>query len=74
MSDKESWSVGLETVLDILKRGDNTGLCVRCDAEQPGVDPDAEKVQCSACNFLAVYGINKIKRMPISFLLNDKFY
>ena len=74
MSDKESWSVGLEVVLDILKRGDNTGLCVRCDAEQPGVDPDAEKVQCSACNFLSVYGINKTKRMPISFLLNDKFY
>lgn len=66
MSDKESWSVGLETVLDILKRGDNAGLCLRCDAEQPGVDPDAELVQCSACMFLAVYGINKIKRMPIS--------
>ena len=65
MSDKESWSVGLETVLDILKRGDNAGLCLRCDAEQPGVDPDAELVQCSACMFLAVYGINKIKRMPI---------
>ncbi len=39
---------------------DNTGICIACGAETYGVEPDAEKYKCEACDALAVFGAEQL--------------
>lgn len=34
----------------------NTGMCLECEAEADGVEPDAREYECSECGARAVFG------------------
>jgi hypothetical protein len=52
--------VDLDRVVCAVEDDDNTGICIACGAETYGVEPDAEKYKCEACDALAVFGAEQL--------------
>lgn len=56
-----TWCVpALADVMAAIESGDSVGFCVKCGAENYGVEPDAEKYPCEECEKLAVHGAENI--------------
>lgn len=39
---------------------DSTGLCIKCGAESPDIEPDARECECEVCGEDAVFGAEQI--------------
>lgn len=50
-------AVGLDAVIDIAEQDLNDGLCIYCHAMQSGVEPDAQRYSCEACERPGVFGV-----------------
>lgn len=44
---------------------DNQGFCLACGAEAFGVEPDARRYTCEACNAPKVYGLEELLMMGL---------
>lgn len=53
---KEEFTPTVQQVEDAVVSDDNMGWCRECGEEAFGVEPDAQKYQCEACDAWAVYG------------------
>lgn len=53
----------IEEVTDA--RNSQSGLCLSCGAEQPGVEPDAREYTCESCDEDAVFGAEEIMLMGL---------
>lgn len=53
--------VTLEQVLAVIESGeDSAGFCVACGYQTDGVEPDARKYRCPACERQTVYGAEEL--------------
>ena len=49
-----------EAVLRHHRNLDDPGFCTACGADADGVEPDAERYTCEACEEPAVYGASEL--------------
>lgn len=54
------YALTLDRVMAAVECGDYVGFCLKCGAEQEGVEPDAERYECDECGQWAVYGAEEI--------------
>ena len=45
--------------------GEGTGWCLACGTEADGVEPDARRCTCEACNKPKVYGLEELLMMGL---------
>lgn len=50
-----------------IERDDCTGFCIHCGFEQSGVEPDAQKYECEACERRGVYGAEQLVLMGVYY-------
>lgn len=50
----------IDRILEAAQYDENIGFCLKCGAEQEGVEPDARRYQCDECGALKVYGAEEI--------------
>jgi len=48
--------ITLDQITEAIKSGEYLGFCLACGAMQDGVEPDARRYVCDACNEPRVYG------------------
>jgi hypothetical protein len=53
-----------EEELSVLS-DEGTGWCLACGTEADGVEPDARKYTCAACNQPKVYGLEELLMMGL---------
>jgi hypothetical protein len=60
-------SITPERILEACERysrtTDNPGFCIICGADADGIEPDAEKYDCEACEEPGVYGAEQLLLM-----------
>ena len=56
-------SVTIERVMEAVEQDDYLGFCVFCGEEAQGVEPDARKYECEACEKKGVYGAEELLLM-----------
>ena len=42
--------------MQAVEADEGTGFCIRCGFETMGVEPDAERYECTDCGEMGVYG------------------
>ena len=55
--------ITLDQITEALESGESLGFCLACGAMQDGVEPDARRYVCDACNEPRVYGAEEILMM-----------
>lgn len=50
---------------DALAQDRNTGFCLACGCDVDGVEPDARKYRCEACDADKVYGAEELLLMGL---------
>lgn len=57
-------SITLDRVVEVVERShlslDNPGFCLSCGADAYGVEPDATRYTCEACEAPSVYGAEEV--------------
>jgi hypothetical protein len=57
-------TITLERVQDAVLRRlgtlDNPGFCIACGGEVEGIEPDARRYPCAACQLDTVFGANEL--------------
>lgn len=48
--------VNLDQVMELAEADDGRGLCIKCGAEQDGVEADAREYKCHVCDTPTVFG------------------
>ena len=50
-------------LLDVIEGDEDIGFCIACGAEHYGIEPDARKYTCEACDLPKVYGAEELVLM-----------
>ena len=53
----------LDRAMEIVSADENTGICLACQEERDGCEPDARAYPCDSCNKPKVYGASEILLM-----------
>ena len=64
-SGAKQWKPAIEWVM--LLSESNEGFCLACGSAQSGVEPDARRYTCKACNAPKVYGAEQLVLMGLVF-------
>ena len=48
--------ITLDQIMQAVEADEGTGFCIRCGFETMGVEPDAERYECTDCGEMGVYG------------------
>jgi hypothetical protein len=56
-------NVTFAQVLSAVESGEYIGICIACGNEQEGVEPDARRYTCDACDLPKVYGAEELLLM-----------
>lgn len=57
---REFATANCDRITELVEQDDNTGLCIKCGAEQSGCEPDARWFHCDACGARAVFGAEEL--------------
>jgi len=55
--------VSIDQILEAVESGDDVGFCLACGEENYGVEPDARRYACEACDAPKVYGAEELLLM-----------
>lgn len=55
--------VSIDQILEAVESGDDVGFCLACGEENYGVEPDARRYVCEACDAPKVYGAEELLLM-----------
>ena len=53
-------SITFDRIESALSSDECLGFCVECGEDQFGVEPDAEKYECSICGARKVFGVEQL--------------
>ena len=56
---------GLRELRAAISADDNTGFCLACGNEAPGIEPDARRATCEDCGAAKVYGAEQLLLMGL---------
>ena len=59
-------SITTDVIIEACEADDYRGFCIACGAEAYGVEPDACKYICEACEVPAVYGAEELLFMTVA--------
>lgn len=56
----------VDRAVEMVQADDNEGICLHCDEETFGVEPDACRYPCEVCGVKAVFGASEILLMGVA--------